>query len=177
MRKLKHHEKKLLKKVDFYEKNLRAVEIMQRYYIQKREDYTKYNKLAGKITRLTALLRELDPKDKIRVATVEHMLNKLHAIGLVQKTTNLSDCERLPASAFCKRRLPVIMVRLKMAQTVKEAVKLVEQGHVRCGPDVITDPAYLVTRSREDLVTWVDNSKIRRHVLQYNDKLDDYDLL
>ena len=33
-----------------------------------------------------------------------------------------------------------------MAQTVKEAVKLVEQGHVRVGPDPVTDPAYLVTR-------------------------------
>ena len=42
------------------------------------------------------------------------------------------------------RRLPVVMVRLKMAQNVKEAVKMVEQGHVRVGPDTVTDPAYLV---------------------------------
>ena len=35
----------------------------------------------------------------------------------------------------------------------------------------------LVGRQREDFVTWVDNSKIRRHVLEYNDKLDDYDML
>ena len=27
---------------------------------------------------------------------------------------------------------------------------------------VITDPAYLVTRSMEDYVTWVDQSKIKR---------------
>jgi U3 small nucleolar ribonucleoprotein protein IMP3 len=29
----------------------------------------------------------------------------------------------------------------------------------------------------EDFVTWVDTSKIKRKVLQYNDRLDDYDLL
>jgi U3 small nucleolar ribonucleoprotein protein IMP3 len=29
----------------------------------------------------------------------------------------------------------------------------------------------------EDFVTWVDTSKIKRAVLKYNDKLDDYDLL
>ena len=29
----------------------------------------------------------------------------------------------------------------------------------------------------EDFVTWVDTSKIKRKVLRYNDKLDDYDLL
>jgi U3 small nucleolar ribonucleoprotein protein IMP3 len=29
----------------------------------------------------------------------------------------------------------------------------------------------------EDFVTWVDTSKIRRHVDKYNDRLDDFDLL
>ena len=69
------------------------------------------------------------------------------------------------------------MVRLKMSETVREAVTFVEQGHVRVGPDTITDPAFHVTRSMEDFVTWVDTSKIKRKVLRYNDKLDDFDLL
>lgn len=51
------------------------------------------------------------------------------------------------------------------------------QGHVRVGPETVLDPAFLVTRPMEDFVTWVDTSKIRRKVMQYNDKLDDYDLL
>jgi hypothetical protein len=46
MRKLKFHEQKLLKKVNFYdykrEKNLREVKILRKYHIQKREDYMKY---------------------------------------------------------------------------------------------------------------------------------------
>lgn len=48
---------------------------------------------------------------------------------------------------------------------------------MRVGPEVVTDPAFLVTRSMEDYVTWVDSSKIRRAVMRYNDQLDDYDLL
>jgi U3 small nucleolar ribonucleoprotein protein IMP3 len=51
------------------------------------------------------------------------------------------------------------------------------QGHVRVGPETVLEPAFLVTRAMEDFVTWVDTSKIRRKVLAYNDKLDDYDLL
>jgi hypothetical protein len=51
VRKLKFHEKKLLRKVDLVgfksESNIRVVEILRRYHIQKREDYTKYNKLSG----------------------------------------------------------------------------------------------------------------------------------
>lgn len=44
-RKLKHHEKRLLKKVDFFQwksdKNLREVQVLRRYLIQDREDYVK----------------------------------------------------------------------------------------------------------------------------------------
>jgi len=44
-RKLKHHENKLLRKTDFMvwkkEQNLREIQILRRYHIQKREDYTK----------------------------------------------------------------------------------------------------------------------------------------
>jgi len=69
------------------------------------------------------------------------------------------------------------MVRLKMAETMRSAVTFIEQGHVRVGPNVVTDPSTLVTRSMEDFVTWVDSSKIKRTVLKYNDQLDDFDLL
>jgi len=43
---------------------------------------------------------------------------------------------------------------------------------VRVGPEVVTDPAYLVTRNFEDFVTWVDTSKIKRKILKYNDKVN-----
>ena len=54
---------------------------------------------------------------------------------------------------------------------------MVEQGHVRVGPTVVTDPAFLLTRVFEDYVTWVDGSKIKRAVKKYNDQLDDFELL
>lgn len=45
MRQLKHHEKKLLKKVDFLQwksdENVREVKILRRYHIQNRDDYVK----------------------------------------------------------------------------------------------------------------------------------------
>ena len=51
MRALKHHEKPLLKKVNFLEwkkdANLREIAVLRRYHVQDREDYTKYNKLVG----------------------------------------------------------------------------------------------------------------------------------
>lgn len=181
MRKLKHHEQKLLKKVDLLtwkqEENLREIKILRRYYIQDREDYVKYNKVAGLITSLVAKLKQLPPDSSARVRQTEMLLDKLFRMGLIDAATSLVKAEHLPASAFCRRRLPVVLVRLKMAETLREAVTFIEQGQVRVGPDVVTDPALLVTRSMEDFVTWADRSRVRRAVAKYNDKLDDYDLL
>jgi len=98
-------------------------------------------------------------------------------MGLITGKKQFSQVDKINVSAFCRRRLPIIMCRLKMAETVKEAVTFIEQGHIRVGPETITDPAYLVTRNLEDFVTWVDTSKIKRKIMKYNDKLDDYDLL
>eukprot|EP00050_Salpingoeca_kvevrii_P014521 m.37052 g.37052 ORF g.37052 m.37052 type:complete len:191 (-) comp5812_c0_seq1:65-637(-) len=174
-RKLKHHEQKLLKKVDLVqfkgEDNLRVVSILRKYHIQRREDYTQYNKIAGLVKRISTLISQLDPRDPFRLEKSELLLSKLYKIGVVHSTQTLAVVEKLTASAFCRRRLPVVMVRLKMAETLREAVQLVEQGHVRVGPEMVTDPAFLVTRPMEDFVTWVDTSKIRRHIQKYNDKV------
>lgn len=89
----------------------------------------------------------------------------------------MTQAEGLSVSAICRRRLPVVMVRLRMSETLKEACELVEQGHVRVGPVGVTDPAFIVSRSMEDYITWTDSSRVKRTVAAYNDKLDDFDLL
>lgn len=102
---------------------------------------------------------------------------RLYDMGVITTKKSLAQLEKLSTASFCRRRLSVVMVRLRMSETLREAVTFIEQGHVRVGPDTVTDPAFLVTRAMEDFVTWVDTSKIKRKVLAYNDKLDDYDLL
>lgn len=44
-----------------------------------------------------------------------------------------------------------MLTRLKFAETMREAVTLVEQGHIRVGPETITDPAYLVSACERKL--------------------------
>ncbi|MES1918825.1 Small subunit (SSU) processome component, variant 2 [Bonamia ostreae] len=85
MRKLKHHEKKLLKKVNLYDwksdDNVREVRILRRYRIQNREDYVSYNRLTGKIRKLSAKLKLLDETDIIRKKITKELLLKLFALN------------------------------------------------------------------------------------------------
>ncbi|KAJ2450735.1 U3 small nucleolar ribonucleoprotein imp3 [Coemansia sp. RSA 1290] len=181
VRQLKYHEKKLLRKVDFVEwkneHNVREIEVMRRYHLSSREEYHKYSALVRQAQKLAHAISRLDPRDPKRFASEEAFLEKLYSIGVISSRKNMSQIDKLTVSAFCRRRLAVIMCRLKMSQFVSQAVKLIEQGHVRVGPDTVTDPAFLVTRNMEDFVTWVDTSKIKRKILKYNDKVDDFDLL
>ena len=152
--------------------------MLRRYFIQKREDYVKYNRIVGKTQKLINELAQLDARDPYRIETTQQLLEKLFQMGLIPNKKSLATAKKkVTASAFCRRRLSVVMVRLKMAESVKKAVELIEQQHVRVGPHVVTDPAFLVTRSLEDFVTWTDDSKIRRHIMRYHEQLDDFDLL
>lgn len=182
VRRLKYHESKLLKKVDFTtyksDANHHAAAICRRYTIQNPNDYTKYNRICGSLRQLAHSLSNLDPSDPVRVKTEKIMLEKLYDMGILSGTTKPSEVERkVGVSRLARRRLGVVMTRLRMAENVTAAVRFVEQGHVRVGTEVVTDPAFLVTRNMEDFVTWVDSSKVKRNILKYREKLDDFDLL
>lgn len=178
LRKLQYHERKLLKKVDFLQwksdQNVREVKILRRYHVQKREDYSKYNRLTGSITKLCHRLRLLDAADPKRLALTQQLLAKLYAMGLIPSKASLEAASKITASAFCRRRLPVVLFRLKMAESISEAARLVEAGHIRIGPQTITDPAYLVTRTMEDHITWVQGSKMRAKIDEYYGRTDDF---
>ena len=84
LRKLKYHEAKLLKKVDFInwkqDANLREVKIIRRYHIQDREDYHAYNRVCGMVTKLVATLKKLDQRDPVRLELTEVLLDRLHSL-------------------------------------------------------------------------------------------------
>lgn len=157
---------------------MREAKIIRRYQLSNREEYAAYNRLVGQIRHLVLRLGALPAQDPFRTKHERLLLAKAYDMGLLSQAEKPSDImEKLNVSAIARRRLPVVLVRLKMADTVSQATEYVQGGHVRVGPDTVTDPAYLVTRNRQDFVTWVDTSHVRRMIAKYNNELDDFDLL
>ncbi|CAL9075060.1 unnamed protein product [Musa acuminata var. zebrina] len=145
--------------------------------ISPRDDYKKYSSICRMVQKLVHNLKQMDPRDPFRIEMTDALLEKLYNMGVISTKKSLAKCDKLSVSSFCRRRLATVLVYLKFAEHLREAVTYIEQGHVRVGPDVVTDPAFLVTRNMEDFVTWVDSSKIMRKVMEYNERLDDYDVL
>ena len=179
MRKLKFHEQKLLKHTDFLnwkkEQNVREIQVVRRYHVQDREDYLKYNKVVGQIQKLIAKLITLKASDSYRIVKTRQLVDKLYEMGLVNSRQGLEVCEKVNVATFCRRRLPVVLQRLKMAETVKEAVMYIEQGHIKVGVETVTHPAFHMNRNMEDPIQWVSGSKIRKQIKNYAGEQDDYD--
>merc|ERR1711907_858255 len=95
MRLLKFHERKLLKKVDFLkwkgDDTLRENSILRRYHIQDRAEYIAYNRLCGRITRLTALLTKLPATDEFRKKITAALVDKLYRLGVLPTRKSLAQ--------------------------------------------------------------------------------------
>ena len=53
-----------------------CLQIIRRYHIQNRDDYKKYNKICGMITKLVSVIKRLDPKDPVRIELTDQTLDK-----------------------------------------------------------------------------------------------------
>lgn len=179
-RKLKYHEQKLLKKTNLYqwkkENNVRISEIVGRYCLHSSDDYHNYNRLVGKIQSFTNFIRQMDSKDRIRIELTQQLLDRLYNLGVIE-VRDLQACENINVAAICRRRLPVVLKKLRFCEKVEEADRYVRQGHIRIGPDVVTNPAMLVTKEMEDYIGWAHGSKIKEHVDKYNETFDTYEQL
>ena len=118
VRKLKYHEQKLLRKVDFInweaDNNLHEVKVMKKFFIQKREDYTLYNKLSREIRDIVRMIKDLDPNRQHRTDMSAAFLEKMYSIGLIPTKWNLELCDKINASSFCRRRYVLWMLLFLM---------------------------------------------------------------
>lgn len=181
MRTLKHHEQRLLKKVNFFDwkrdQNTREVKILRRYGIQDREDYHKYNKICGLITKLVAQLRTLPEDDPFRLNMTERLCKKLIDLGVISKDNGLTDLDALSASRFCRRRLSTVLVTSHFCENIEHAISMIEGGHIRVGPDLVTNSAVHVTREMADNITWAEGSSMKRKIREFRNEIDDFELL
>lgn len=121
----------------------------------------RYNKIAGQIKKIANKLSLLDPRDEFKDKIADALLSKLYSMGIISAKKTLSQCDKVTVAAFCRyeiiktswnnvlsnsllisrRRLPVVLVRLRMAETVK--VLIIKQAHLfilSCKPFSLSHP-------------------------------------
>lgn len=143
---------------------------MRRYNID-RNEYQAYYNLSIEIKRLAQEIIDLkDEATKTRLT--EALIEKLFSMGLI-KTKRIKKCLTIDVRSFARRRLPVFMIQSGMFNgPLSTAVKYVEHGHIKVGPQTVRDPAAFITVEQEDYITWDD--KFKRKIDEYRGEQDDY---
>ncbi|EZG70626.1 U3 small nucleolar ribonucleoprotein IMP3 [Gregarina niphandrodes] len=178
--KLNYVEQKLLKKVnlfDYKDNNVNMNRVISKFGLRSSKEYRQYNKVALEIQQLVAILRTLPSESEVRQKIGKSLLDKLYRLGIINDVSSLEVVENFGVSYLCRRRITWILKKIKMAQHTQHAIDLVQHGHIKIGNDVVKDPAMLVTRQMEDLITWADGSKYKKHISEFHDTKDDFTLL
>jgi len=109
MRKLRYHERKLLKKVDFVnwslDNNVHEAQVIGRFKLKGHDEYTAYNKLSREIRELARQIKALDPKEPFRIEATRQMLEKLYKMGIIPTKQSLELADSVSASSFCRQVL------------------------------------------------------------------------
>lgn len=79
--------------------------------------HDRYNKLSRTIRELAKRVSEIDAKEPFRTEMSALLLEKLYVLGLIPTKWDLNNAVNISASSFCRRRLPVVMVRSKYLHT------------------------------------------------------------
>ena len=78
-------------------------------------------------------------------------------MGVITTKKSLVQLEKLSTASFCRRRLAVVMVRLKMSETLREAATFIEQVccpacqvSFACGPCLRAYPTLPAYKEKPD---------------------------
>ncbi len=129
-------------------------------------DYGIANKT--EIYKMQALLRKfaLQAKNLISISTAQGeqerkaLISKLQSLSLINVDAQLDDVLALELKNIMERRLQTLVLRKGLANTVKQARQFIVHKHIKVGNKVITSPSYIVSKSNEATISFVDKSSL-----------------
>ncbi len=89
-----------------------------------------------------------------RVAKEKELLDSLVKMGIMRGTPQLNDVLSLTVEAFLERRLETLVVRKRMANTMRQARQFITHGHIQVGDHKVTVPSYFVTKDEENTIKY-----------------------
>jgi len=140
-------------------------QLLKQYGLKNKRELWKASTIARKIR---FYVRYLNAKKAagVNVSKEEEKLkNKLVRLGLLNKTSDISEALNITVREILERRLQTIVFRKGLAKTIKQARQLVVHRHIIIGDKVIASPGYLVKVDEEDKIGYNPYSNINKEKL------------
>ncbi len=84
----------------------------------------------------------------------QELFSRLRSLGLLGDKAELDDVLNLTIHDIMERRLQTILVRKKMALTMKQARQMITHGHIMIGDKIVRSPSHLVTLEEEKMIRY-----------------------
>ncbi len=140
-------------------------QLLKQYGLKNKRELWKASTIARKIR---FYVRYLNAKKAAGVDVSkeeEKLKNKLVRLGLLNKTSDISEALNITVKEILERRLQTIVFRKGLARTIKQARQLIVHRHIVIGDKVIASPGYLVKVDEEDKIGYNPYSNINKEKL------------
>jgi small subunit ribosomal protein S4 len=136
---------------------------------EEKELMKKYSpKNHKEIWRMDAILENLKHQAKklssLRTQQAEKekklLLKRLENLGLIKEGDSLPAILVLKLEDIMERRLQTIAFRKSLAKSIKQARQFITHAHIAVRGKVITSPSYLVLKSEEEGIGFVESSPL-----------------
>lgn len=88
----------------------------------------------------------------------EQMMGRMLSLGLVRSGSGMDDILGLQLRDIMNRRLQTIVLKRRMARSIKHARQLIVHEHIIVGGKKITSPSYLVPLTDESSLSYASDS-------------------
>ncbi len=133
--------------------------LMKEYGFKNKSELWKLN---SKLRKYKAQVKKLIPKhDEYSEKQKQELIKRLQRLNLIGENAILEDILALTLKDICERRLQTIVVKKKLAHTIRQARQLITHEHITIGGKKITSPSYLVNSEEEALVMYAENSPFK----------------
>lgn len=133
--------------------------LMREYGFKNKKELWKLN---SKLGAFKSQVKDLAARtDDSALEQKQILLKKLQNLGLIDEKAILEDILALTLKDLCERRLQTIVLKKKMASSIKQARQLIVHEHINVGARKITSPSYIVSTEEEQLVNFADDSPLK----------------
>ena len=127
--------------------------IVQKYGLRKKKELRKAETILRRLRqRARSLIGTKNEKDQTL------LLRKAYELGLTEKDATLDHILNLKVDTVLDRRIQTMLIKTSLANTPLQARQFITHGHISIGGIKVISPSYIVRRSEEKAIGFLQAS-------------------
>lgn len=136
-------------------------ELIKKYGLKNKREVWKAQSLLRNFRRQARVLfPKLRAGDRQAQKEATELINKLVKLGVLNEGSSLDDVLALTLDSILSRRLQTQVYKKGLASTLLQARQLIVHGHLGISSRKVTIPSYLVRKSEEPSISYLESSKL-----------------